>query len=235
MRPTWIASCLRVKESRFNFRKCLRSRLFLRPPLLILARSRKRLRDSFQNRRITLLDRPREERGVDRAYLHAAIIIPAAWTLGCLGVRNTLAVCRTMGFRARRGPLSQSDGLGGPSYGSVHHLGKVLREFEHRSQRQKVTDTFCLLFSPENPPLPLGGALPELLMLTILPTKRRRLSPFQNSRREFPPHQTPHSCFTKTDRETPRRLPTRRGLPRSPVPRPSEKETRRTIPVTSSG
>ena len=57
MRPNWIASCLRIKESRFDFRKCLRSRWFLRPPFLILARSRKRLRNSFQNRKITLLNR----------------------------------------------------------------------------------------------------------------------------------------------------------------------------------
>jgi hypothetical protein len=30
---------------------------------------------------------------------------------------NTLAVCCTMGLRARRGRLFQSDGLGSPSYG----------------------------------------------------------------------------------------------------------------------
>ena len=36
--------------------------------------------------------------------------------------RNTVAVCRTMALRGRREPPSQSDGLGGPSYGLIHHL-----------------------------------------------------------------------------------------------------------------
>jgi len=50
-----------------------------------------------------------------------------------------------MGLRARHGPLSRSDGLGGPSYGSVHHLAKVLPKTKSRPQspntnRSQMTD-----------------------------------------------------------------------------------------------